>query len=169
MTNAERWVYIQAERAQGRSYADLGRELGIDKSRVIQLARLPHAPARDTTPLAVEPGSEYGHLTCLETAPAPPGKKGRHARFRCRCGNECVLPVYAVVRGNNTSCGCQSDWESCRDRTYDRACAVCQKPFKGGPNARICGTVECRRARWRSSYKIKAARRKKAEDGATGG
>lgn len=146
MTSVERWVYIRTELAKGRTFVDLSIELGIDHTRVVQISQQEHPPSRDTTPIRLELDKEYGGVTFLGDAPAPPDKKGRHGRFRCRCGTECVLPVAAVVRGNNTSCGCQANWESCRDRTYDRVCVVCHKAFQGGPNARTCGT-DCQRLR----------------------
>lgn len=169
MTNVERWAYIRAERAKTppKGYRVLARELGIDPPGVIRIAKQEHPPTRDTTPIRLEQDKEYGKLTFLEPAPTPPGKKGRHGRFRCRCGTECVLLIYAVKWGNNTSCGCQAAWASSH-RPYDHTCVVCHKAFQGGPNARVCG-AECKRARWRLLGKIARLRKKNAEGSAAGG
>lgn len=73
-------------------------------------------------------GYRYGRLVCLEPAPGhAPGNGGALWRCLCDCGNEIIVPAYALKKANTRSCGClQRDTikarltkhGACRSREY---------------------------------------------------
>ncbi len=53
-------------------------------------------------------GKTLGRLTAIERVGADRHGKAQW-RFKCACGNECVITGSLVVRGSTTSCGCAND------------------------------------------------------------
>lgn len=61
-----------------------------------------------TQPRVPMVGKTFGRLTVVEQAPAPAGKTGREAWYRCRCqcGGEITTRGTSLRRGITRSCGC---------------------------------------------------------------
>lgn len=52
------------------------------------------------------PGARYGRLVAIEAAPSDSRSEDFKWLFKCDCGEYKILNIYAVRKGNTSSCGC---------------------------------------------------------------
>lgn len=77
---------------------------------------------------------------CWTVLDAPPIRRGRHTRWkcRCRCGNEALVPADKLLAGTSTRC------RRCAiGATWQRTCPTCGREYFGTPRQVYCSRT-CR-------------------------
>lgn len=55
--------------------------------------------------ILIIPGQRFGRLTAIQREANSRSEKQRWL-FRCDCGNECIIGIHEIRRGDSRSCGC---------------------------------------------------------------
>ena len=91
--------------------------------------------------LSVHAGENFGRLTAVELRPSPYNNGSQCWLFRCDCGNEKVIAVSAVRRGDYRSCGCL---KSERAEQWRRSRTGTRKPGRATPEYSVWSGMKSR-------------------------
>jgi len=139
---AIKFAYIENSRTYWKCKCDCGNEC------VILLSNLTHGNTKSCGCLHKESkrnitGRNFGRLTAIKFAYKKNNKY--YWKCKCDCGNECIVLLSNLTRGNTKSCGCL--WkEAMKNPTREYICGKDNPRWKGGNNRKCldCGKHICR-------------------------